>query len=258
MADDHWFDRLNRSLTQEASRRGSLGAAIAFVAALGLMGERVSEAQGKKQRSKPPSCSDGACRREFRTKKDRKHCEFICRQCDGDDPRQFCIVKSHKPNGDPTKVARCCKEGKECCDGFCCGSSQFRCCHGKCINTEQSRNHCGGCNRPCVGPGQECCNGTCVVTRNNGAHCGGCDKKCPASKPTCCGVECVDTKTDAKHCGQPCRDCTSMPDRSGECCHGVCPFAGWTCCRDHTNFPLYCPPRTTCCTNAEGEPDCCP
>ncbi|MGH2616201.1 MAG: hypothetical protein ACRDJC_13235 [Thermomicrobiales bacterium] len=185
---EHWFDTLNTSLVRDGHRRGFLRAASALAG--GLVFGTTDVTRGAKPKHKrrkrrkdrpdpPPPCSGGACAAEpewVGNQGEIDHCEFICEQCDGDDPREFCIRDGTKPDGSPTKVADCCDEGRTCCGGSCCdrgarccggndccGStddSDLQCCDGRCINTAISAAHCGDCDNAC-GAGQVCRDGRC-------------------------------------------------------------------------------------------------
>jgi len=229
----HWFDILSSSLVRESHRRGLLRAAGILGAGF-VFGDIVrakaaaKKKTKKKQKSKknrpksppPPPCSGGACAAEPKwagNQAEIDHCEFICRQCDGDDARDFCIIEDfdgHEGN----KVAVCCGEEQKCCDGKnccdrdaqccgngnCCGSPpDFQCCNGACINTKLSPNHCGACGNAC-GDGQECINGRC-----------GCLLNCPQGQP------CI--HNDGSFC-------VERPNRTD--CHCGCP-PGYKYCKDH-------------------------
>jgi hypothetical protein len=255
MSHDHWFDTLNKALIRPTGRRGALSAVSALLAAL-----LWHDPSGITLAHTTLSCSLGVCHHEFRKKKDRKHCEFICHQCDGDDPREFCIVKENKPNGKLTKVARCCKEGKQCCGGTCCGSRKnpgVRRCGGDCVDTSKNHDHCGSCHTTCVGPNLECCPGAgCVVTRNNERHCGGCDP-CPASKPKCCGDTCVDPLSDHEHCGPRCNHCARDFPGHPFCCRGACINPNeQRCCPPDAPGQTWCPKPSQCCV-VNGRMQCC-
>lgn len=210
MAGEHCFDTFNKLLTHDAPRRSILGAlALTFghrfgasdaAAKNGGKGEknkRKKKGKGndKKDRkrkdkkngngagdgaepapntpSPPPSCSSGSCAQEWAgDQAEINYCEFICRQCDGDDSRDFCILE----DGDGDKVADCCTElspkccGKQCCDtgasccaGRCCGgpdNPEVQCCGGRCFDTAISSDHCGTCGNAC-NPGEFCSDGSC-------------------------------------------------------------------------------------------------
>ena len=178
MDREHWFDALNKVLVQDAPRRGILRQAFAaaFGAVIGssLTGDAARKRKKKRKRKpkkkrhkKPPqpaprSCSATTCDRAFATPDDREYCEFICRQCDGDDARQFCIVEGDP--FDPAKIAVCCAEGAECCGSSCCGGDPGfpgrKCCGGSCVNTKTDANHCGECGHRCA-EGRPCVNGQC-------------------------------------------------------------------------------------------------
>ena len=168
--DDQQFDDVARSLARRpASRRlvttGLLAALLPgtpLTGSLGALAKRHRKKKGRKGKGRkgkdnskpdptpPQSCSGGACAAEpiWVGHDDHiEHCEFICRQCDGDDSRDFCIVNEYIDE-QLTRVARCCTDaspkccGKECCD------RDARCCDGKC---------CGGPNDP----NATCCDGIC-------------------------------------------------------------------------------------------------
>jgi hypothetical protein len=269
MDREHWFDALNKVLVQDAPRRGILrqACAAAFGAVIGssLTGDAAKKRKKKrkskpkkKRHKKPPrqapqSCTAGACDREFSTPDDRDYCEFICRQCDGDDPRQFCIVEGDPT--DPAKVAVCCAEGAECCGNSCCGGPQQpgrHCCDGKCINTNSNDAHCGGCDQPCSAD-KHCVNGSCV-------------DRCADSQDVCCGISCGVERMccpDASNAigGFKCAHLPSDRDHCGACGNG-CPPYPWACCygtcvdlsrdNDHCGFcNLACRPPQTCVPNGD-------
>jgi hypothetical protein len=268
MTNDHWFDRLNKALVRSEPRRTLLQAASA-VAAAHLFGE-ASETEAaknrnknkqknrnrnrnrnknKKRRRKPnpkpkPTCSRGACRREWprdteHDRNEREYCEFICRQCDGADPREFCLLDGFTDDG--SKVAFCCDEGTECCGNTCCGFEdeqwKFRCCNGECLNVNTNDDHCGRCNRSCDGPCEECrdgqcfnvcqlipgttcCDGRCVNLDTADPHCGACNHACdPSIGEKCCDGSCVNIRTDPEYCG----GCNAIPCWAGAgCCNSIC------------------------------------
>ncbi len=207
---DRVVDSLSRTLMRDASRRGSLGLAIAFLAArlpfqatIGDAKQRKKKRRRKrKKRERPrpsssPPCSEGACAREFASQADREYCEFICQQCDGDDPREFCIVEPDPVN--PSRTAVCCAEGRACCGQECCGPDR-------------------------EAPGRRCCDGQCVDTGRDLLHCGQCRRRCPA------GWEC---EAGGCVCRQNCATCP--PDRAP--CHGQCCPADWWCYKDKECCP---------------------
>lgn len=184
MAEEHWLDALSREIISPVSRRAALRSAATFTA--GLLGPSLSAASAKKNKNKktkktakngnrkrkpnpkgtPTSCGAGACA-EFASQEDRDYCEFICRQCDEADPREFCIVEGDPFN--PAKVAVCCVEGATCCHGQCCSSEHGfpgnRCCPGVgCVDTSNDPQHCGQCGNACPS-GQSCVDGACVEPR---------------------------------------------------------------------------------------------
>jgi hypothetical protein len=227
-----------------------------------------------KDRRKPDpsaSCSAGACAQEWAgNQAEIDYCEFICRQCDGDDLRQFCIVESNPVT--PDHVAFCCAEGRECCGSQCCGDPSYpeiqccdgrcvsimtdelhcggcghmcvgpglTCCDGDCVRTRFDENHCGRCNQPCVGPGLQCCDGACINTRFDLIHCGGCDQPCTGTDRRCCDGDCVDTRSPA-HCGG-CLPCTD----GLTCCDGSCVDTNFS--HDHCGAcGAACQPGERCC-----------
>ena len=247
---------------QDAPRRGILRQALAvtFGVALGASSAAEAAKKRKKHRKKkkkikkptkpaPSSCSGGACDREFATQEDRDYCEFICRQCDGDDPRQFCIAEGDP--FDPAKVAVCCAEGAECCGTSCCGGDssfpEVKCCDGSCVNTNSNDDHCGRCDHSC-GTDEQCVNGSCV-------------DRCADSQDFCCGISCGVERVccpDANNAigGFKCAHLPSDRDHCGACGNG-CPPYPWACCygtcvdlsrdNDHCGFcNLACRPPQTC------------
>jgi hypothetical protein len=219
MANDHWFDGLHRSLTAQAPRRGLVHFAGSLLAsAVWQSRSRPGEAKGKQRRGKhkhnhkgnddkkpkhPGTCSHGACAAEWpNDKANHDYCELICRQCDGNDPREFCIVEGDP--ADPAKVATCCIDGAECCGARCCGDPRV--------------------------PTVTCCNGQCTSLLNDAANCGQCGNRCPAGE-TCvygqcscsgnrkrCIEGCTNTQTDPRNC----RDCGTRCPEDWLCCEGTC------------------------------------
>jgi hypothetical protein len=270
MTKEHWFDRLNRLLVMPALRRQlwcsgaaliGLGAAPLSLDAAGRnqsagKGRRQQKRAGKgknkgtgkgkpkgkgkgKGKSRPQStvpagtCSGGACAAYWPSDThNRNHCEFICRQCDGDDTRQFCIVE-----GDPldsTKVAVCCEPDAICCGESCCLESQLgmKCCPPEgCVNTVTNPRHCGNCFRSCAG-GDVCENGECIHYDD-----------CEAGSP--CGDACVDLMTDPIHCGSCNHACADGED----CVLGTCVENP---CGDDR---LLCPPHG--CVDTDANPYNC-
>ena len=231
MDGDHWFDTLSKVLVRDAPRRTLLRAATALVAGFAF-GAPIAEAakkknkkknkgkkgkKGKPRRNRAPSCSRGACAREWPGDDEEiAYCEFVCEQCDGADPRDFCILKP----SDGSKVAWCCEVDAPCCGNWCCSDS---CCDP------------GGGRRPvCIDDAeQECCPddvavGVCDLTTTRccpglgcvpGAECpGDCGEPC-ADGLLCCRGVCVDTRTDLDNCGGCGEECRGF--RSG-CCNGAC------------------------------------
>lgn len=265
MAKEHWFDSLSVLLTRHLSRRGLLQAAAALGAGLGfnLVHRLETTAKGAKNRrrrkkKKPTtgprprrSCSRGACAAvpEWAGKQGEiDYCELICRQCDGKDPREFCIRDGVKPNGTSTKVAVCCKESQTCCGGECCGSSDGfpsrHCCGGKTCcpgNTVCCGDRCGP---PPNDPHLRCCDGRLYDTRVNASNCGACGNACDPGEVCrngaceCEGPECTCFDRNCPE-GQRCFTSTRQTcsgDPSGDCqcgCGGFnyCeqPEGGWRC-----------------------------
>jgi hypothetical protein len=304
MASQHWFDRLHRTLADDVPRRGFIHAAGALVAAL-LQGTATPTvaAKGKNKKGKgkhkpkhPKSCSHGACAAEWPDDKaNRDYCEFICRQCDGNDPREFCIVEGDPE--DPAKVATCCIEGAICCGAQCCGDRKIpglKCCSGHCTNTSSDRKNCGQCghscptNTPCIDgqcacpDGKTLCIDGCVDTESDPRNCRHCGEECP-DEWECCEGTCYDTDfstTNCGGCGLPCPFGEGLPS---SCCNGVCTDivtdpencgrCGHQCDSDQLCCGGFCydPSQLTCCPNnwkacgspyvccqdADGNWDCC-
>jgi hypothetical protein len=244
---EHWFDALNKALVRDAPRRTMLrAAAVATSLALGVPLEarpkkgkkrKVGKKKRKKDRpnSPPPSCSGGACAAEPEYASNQEQidfCELICRQCDGNDPRQFCITEGVKPDGSPTMVARCCETDQECCGSQCCGPAG-KCCdlggrgkicispNAECCPDDTERGYCS--------PEQECCPGYgCVDPSESCVGCVPCSpgKFCQDGVCVCqegltlCGDICRDTARDENNCGRCGQRCTD-PNRP-DCCDGQC------------------------------------
>jgi hypothetical protein len=249
MPDTHWFDAFHKTLVQDRARRGLLREAGMLVAGL-AMGEAIgTAAKGRKKhhrngsgsggkdkgkgkqkpKKRPPPCSGGACAAQWVGDQDGiDYCEFICQQCDGENPREFCIVEADP--ADPAKVAVCCAESSTCCAGTCCGSLRdphLRCCNDECANLLNDEFNCGSCGSLC-GPGQVCELGSCVNQCGTGS--------CPATPQwSCCGVECKDILNDRNNCGACDLECLD-----GQTCQG-----GVCGCHDPAK-PQYClePPFT--------------
>jgi hypothetical protein len=238
----------------------------------------------KKEKSPPPpdpaaTCSGGICRNRWPSNSqddthNRNFCEFICEQCDGDDPREFCLIINN--------FADCCDEGLKCCtdefgnnscvnvleDDRHCGVCGNRCslartcfggtcecdpglteCDGICRNTQVDENFCGGCDvPPCTGLWERCCDGVCADRQFDNAHCGphSCNP-CPPDNPQCCWGNCINPATQS--C---CRDADSASSAicgtpNAACCPiGFGPDAPIRCCSG------------TCCTHPDGAHGCCP
>jgi hypothetical protein len=252
MADTHWFDTASKVLTFTTNRRGifawiaALSTIIAYDQNSALVGKgdkRGKGKSGKKGNGKkggnkgngkrptrkpkkiaPRSCSDGVCATEFSSQEDRDWCEFICRQCDGDDPREFCIVSEPLV---VDKAAVCCREGARCCGSTCCQHLPRRqeCCDGQCADT-RTRENCGGCGNRCA-PEEDCVDSRCIVQ---------CDPPC-SDYPgvTCCNGRCRNLLVDDTNCGACGHVC---PDVAHQCIEGVCRY-----CPDGEQ---YCGPLKGC------------
>src|SRR5207237_3614802 len=64
------------------------------------------------------------------------------------------------------------------CGNACDVLAGRHCCGGACVDTTTSRDHCGGCDHACTGPGAACCASTCHDTSAEAANCGGCGVAC--------------------------------------------------------------------------------
>ena len=237
-----WIDKLSVAMTGDGSRRGILrlagalgaGRFLAEASGTAATGRKTGKGKGKGKKGKPkpkpkpkprPLCSDGACGAEPEWAGNTEqigHCEFICRQCDGDDRREFCILDTVKPDGTPTKKADCCDAGQTCCGGRCCDADDpyTACCDGKCVDTRTNDEHCGACGNPCAA-NETCILGTCFFVQ---------DCNDPTQGLTWCGAVCKDTDRDSDHCGgcdQPCA-------------------AGQVCNRGHCGCPETCPTGQLC------------
>lgn len=214
--DRHWFDDLHRTLAHQAPRRGLIRSASALLIGFTL-GANPLSALGKKKKRKgknrsdpwgctgrfrnlnirDPNCSGGACKAQWPQEPcEQKYCEFICNQCDEDDPREFCIGRLFND-----REAFCCPEGRTCCGSgsrVTCCAMEFTCCGGEC---------CGA-----VGPRGRtaCCKETCRYIDTDRDHCGGCSNPCNTGEVCVAGF------------------CVPGPDRPG-CNPATCPFAGMRC-----------------------------
>jgi hypothetical protein len=187
IAADHWLDILQRTLVAEVPRRGALGATIALVAARVGGVPLGSAAKGRKRKKKPRrvrrkprpappisspslrSCSGGACASVPQwagNQAEIDYCDFICRQCDGDDPREFCVVAVDPRDPETDVVAVCCDAGKQCCGQTCCGADPAapgrQCCGDRCVDTQTTHDHCGFCGNDCGA--MTCVRGSCCAT----------------------------------------------------------------------------------------------
>lgn len=269
----HWFDKLNKALIRDTPRRALLRLTTLAVMSHGLgvwqnsevAGQRNArkskgkgksnrkhrgKAKGKDRATSPPptdwsrTCSGGACFVAWPSSSrydldNRNYCEFICAQCDGDDPRQFCIL-----GGPETPLAA------DCCDAglTCCGIS--------CVQLG-TQDHCTGCDEPCRGEGRKCCGNPvapgCVDTNSSRHHCGDCGRLCLHPDMACCAGSCLETLFNNAHCG----GCDPCP-AGWECCHGRCiESASASCCRTHPRQIGVCAAPTRCCLLSNGLPGCC-
>jgi hypothetical protein len=231
--DDQRFDGIVRELAaRSASRRIIIkGLAATLAAGAPALGGLSTDAKGRNKKKggkmggrKKGGGSNGggkgelpaeACDTYFASDEDRAYCRFIRRQCDGADPRAFCIVEGDP--ADPAMVAVCCNEAAECCSHQCCGSPQdpqLKCCSGECVNTDTDINNCGACGKRCEN-GQVCRGGSC------GCEDSACEPACPPEFPVRCDSGCYGP-------GFSC-----CPDRSGACEPDTVCFnhgGGWGCC----------------------------
>lgn len=229
MTPEHWIDNLSTTLARSSPRRGLLGRASALGLGLALDGAvRTASAKGKKKnkgnKNKPnkpkprPSCSGGACAAEPEwagRPRQIGHCEDICRECIAQDLGPLCFLDGAKPDGTPTKVARCCGRGETCCNGTCCPGSQT-CCDGACVDKEEN---CGSCGNHCHG--FEYCSGSGSAAR--------CVCELPGSSrfQQCAPYGCVDTFNDPDHCG----GCSNFNPNGLKCCQGnLCHYVNGVCC----------------------------
>jgi hypothetical protein len=266
MSHLRWFENVRLNKTTKAATRRDVVRAVASIFPGLALGGLVEIALGKpdrKRNRKPKSngrdrpgtgqdddglaaaAAGDACSANWpgsgrRARRNRRHCRFIRRQCDGDDPRDFCIVQVLPtddkiadccPDGRPKCCGReCCQSNDKCCEGRCCGdasSPELQCCNGRCINTNANFLHCGGCGHECP-VGQTCADGRCVCVG------GPCDPACPVGLTYCDG-ECVDTLEDPRHCG----GCNAFNPNGLKCCNGnLCTYVDGLCCGS-TCYPSY-------------------
>ncbi len=246
--NEHWFDSVHKTLAHRLPRRAAaraIGASAAFfhggpseIAAKKRRKRRKKRKHGQKDHGKgkggiPVSgaCSQGACQRAYShpsQRADREWCEFICEQCDGEDPREFCILGDR----DLPIAAVCCADGQTCCTDHC-------------ADLQIDDRNCGTCNRRCT-PGKICFGGECTCQQGL----------------TLCGTICRDSQRDRFHCGACGTQCAadevcvngsctcqdSRPICNGRCCAaGSRCFGGEQCCPDDFIGPV-CPgdPPSTC------------
>jgi hypothetical protein len=263
MNDRQWLAIVVETAIQTPTRRDVARSLAALVPGLLLgrlagaaAGERRGrrDGQGSRRRDQrdqgvvsAEEAAPGECRatwpgRSRRARRNRRHCRFIRRQCDGDDPREFCIVYDHE-NAPGEPVAVCCAEDRHCCGKACCTADQeccggncapkdhptIKCCNGRRFDTAVSSEHCGTCGNACAA-NEFCSLGRCVCVED-------CDE-CPAGL-TWCGDRCVDTKRDPEHCGGcfnlnpnglTCCDGNLCTYINGVCCGGTCYPEGWPSC----------------------------
>lgn len=203
MTGRDWFDELSVHLATDLSRRGifRVSRGLAAAAALATAGEssagkkrKKKHGNGRKPKPKPQpqanqSCSQGECGRQWAgNQAEIDYCEFICRQCDGNDLRDFCVIDAPDPVV-MDKVAICCAAPAACCDSAC-------------ADLMRSKLHCGRCNNECP-MDADCVDGECK------AICGGGGVVCPLSPYYCCvppngccnGV-CMDLSNPSMQCGE--------------------------------------------------------
>jgi hypothetical protein len=233
VATTHWFDALSFHLASNTSRRGVLrtsgGLAIAGIVASVRQSSAGNNKKKKKDKDKDNkdkpkrTCSRGRCKRQWAgDQAEINHCEFICRQCDGNDPRHFCIADFPSP-GSPDKAAVCCDPTETCC-----GS--------ECAHLPTSQFHCGKCNFPCPN-GSACYAGECrSLCGPDGAPCPEDPSVCCREGNTCCpGFGCVNTDAHPRNCGG-----CGIPCGVGHTCiGGECQFTdppGWEWCETDTGW----------------------
>jgi hypothetical protein len=180
MAEEHWFDRVNKLLAHHAPRRGVVGTAVALTAARVFGASNVAGKADICAKTWPGK----------RNKKNRESCRRTRKTCKKPDNGPFCIV-AKQIDGETHEIAKCCNKGEKCCGGDgccpanrgCCGKAcapapddpELKCCGGKLYNTRINRDHCGACGNPC-GAGEVCRDGTCVC---DGPECVCHDRDCP-------------------------------------------------------------------------------
>ena len=167
---DHWFDTLNKRMRHGAPRRALIGVVVGTIARCTLGDDPRTDAAKKRTKRRRKTGDEatpqrprdwiaravrGHCKAVWPSTSpsdtdNRDYCEFICEQCDGDDPRDFCLIK------DPARddlVAFCCPQKAVCCGGICCGPDPAvpgrRCCDQRCVNTHTDVRHCGQCRHRC-------------------------------------------------------------------------------------------------------------
>lgn len=233
MAEDHWFDTLNKLLTHDAPRRGVLSAVVAltFGQRLGATdaaaknggkgGKNKNKKKKKPKKPDPPKeprdpdvCDTIWPGKE--NKHERKHCRFIRRQCPPGGSREFCILG----NASNCCIADCCEEGEACCGDTCCESDRHCCGANSCCAANQSC--CGdACGAPANDPVFKCCNGLLVNTAIADDHCGACSNPCGVGE-ICLDSNCV---CDGPDCPQVCLDQNCPPGQGcvtsrGYLCNG--------------------------------------
>jgi hypothetical protein len=223
-----------RALT--GSGAAGLGGALSL-SAHGKGNGRKKGGKGKGKRKPSPKPRRDICDATWPDAHNREYCKFIRRQCDGDDPREFCIEEGF--DGRPgEKVAVCCEIDRkccgkacclrdaECCGGLCCGrgaDSDLACCDGRCIDTTRNPEHCGVCGNEC-GIGETCLDSRCVSSCGpGGTACPGTFSNCCPAGRTCCNGRCIDTTGDDNNCGQ-CGNRCRKPGypRNEVCIDGEC------------------------------------
>ncbi|MGH2618919.1 MAG: hypothetical protein ACRDJC_27135, partial [Thermomicrobiales bacterium] len=228
MNDSHWFDRLNKALVSDKSRRALLRAAAAIllggppVTAAAKNRKGKGKGKGKPKPNPPARCGWDACLAEWPVDEfNRNDCELKCGRCRIRE--KFCIVEGN-PNI-PDNLATCCFEHQKCCPDA--GSQSGM----RCVDTENDLDNCGTCGNQCE-DGQVCRGGSCGCEDSNCGGCGDgppcttgqvcCDGECCGNPNTprlkCCDGRCIDTWSDANHCD----GCNNRCAAGMVCISGLC------------------------------------
>jgi hypothetical protein len=260
LAIEHWFDSLNRTLTDEAPRRGLLRSASALLAGLALGAASQSGSTKKKKKKggnkdkdknkgkgngngkgdgKDPRCGGPSCAEQWPDDPDnRNECELKCGRCRI--PGKFCIVPPDDSN--PHNRATCCKAQQTCCPDINSDTGE------SCVDTDRDPLHCGACNFPCL-PDEVCirgtcqpydcanlgkvCDGVCTDPDTDAWNCGGCGKQCGPGQ-ICRNAQCKCEIPEQEYCGPVagCRWTTGGDHAHCGACHRLC--------------TLWCSPEGTC------------